>query len=476
MFSEYLSRILLLIWLVAGAHLAQGATLTVTSLQDSGSGTLRSAIDLAASGDTIDFQAGLSGVITLESPLPVLDQDLTLQGPGAGVITVSGNDLHRVFFVESGAVVVISGLTIADGFTDEPFGSTDETDGFGGGIFNRGNLTLEDSIVQDNIAEFGGGGLSNDGTLNLRRSTITGNSTDTDTNTIGGGIENFNGSVGIVQSTISGNLANSGGGIENFGGEVTLLFSTVAENSAASGSGVLNDGDFTAKNSLVADNPGGGDCADFGTSFDATGDNLDTDGTCPGFGQTTSAALALGSLADNGGPTATHALGETSVAVDAAADCTDVDGMTEIAEDQRGVVRPQGPACDIGAFELEQAAEPEILLDPDLVDFGEQALGLRSPAVTVEITNTGTADLVIGSLSIEGLNAGDFGFDGDICSGQTLAPNAACTFEVVFTPQEEGARQAQVSVLSNASGSPHQVDLVGTGSGEIIFADGFEGS
>lgn len=353
MFSGYFSRVLLFIWLAAGAYLAQAATQTVTSLDDAGTGTLRSAIEQAAAGDTIDFQAGLSGMIALESPLPILDQDLTIQGPGAGVITVSGNDLHRVLFVESGAAVVISGLTIADGLTEEGLAGTD---GFGGGIFNAGDLTLEDSVVQASFAQFGGGGISNDGTLNLRRSTITGNSTAS--GATGGGVENFGGGVDIFQSTISGNQADFGGGIESSGGDVTLLFSTVAENAAAAtdGGGVLNDGTFTAKNSMVVNSPTGGDCAGEGT-FSSEGANMATDNTCPGFIEVTTAALALGSLADNGGPTATHALGETSSAVDAAADCTDIDGTTSIEADQRGVKRPQGSACDIGAFELADAGD-----------------------------------------------------------------------------------------------------------------------
>ncbi len=353
MFSVKISTALLFAWLFAGAHVVQAATLTVTSLDDSGAGTLRSTIGQAASGDTINFQAGLSGMITLESPLPILNQDLTIQGPGAGVITVSGNDLHRVLFVESGAVVVISGLTIANGLTE---GGVAATDGFGGGIFNAGNLTLEVSVVQGSFAQFGGGGISNDGTLNLRRSTITGNSTDP--GATGGGVENFGGSLDVFQSTISGNQADFGGGIESSDGDVTLLFSTVAENSAAAteGGGVLNDGTFTAKNSLVANSSAGGDCAGGGT-FSTAGANMATDNTCPGFDEVTPSALALAPLADNGGPTTTHALGASSSAVDAAVDCTAIDGTTNVDDDQRGVTRPQGSACDIGAFELASAGD-----------------------------------------------------------------------------------------------------------------------
>lgn len=403
---------LLAVWLAAGAGAARAATITVNSLDDAGAGTLRSAIDLAASGDTIQFEAGLSGTIFLGSPLPALGGNLTIQGPGAGVITINGNSQHRVFFIESGAVVVISGLTIAGGFTDFPNGGT-ETDGFGGGIVNLGNLTLEDSVLRDNFAEFVGGGVSNEGILNVLRTTIRNNVTDA--GGVGGGIDTFGGQVDIVESTISGNLADFGGGIsnaggemrlasstvwandadfgggisndgflalvnstvsgneaisdgggienfssENFSGETTLVFSTVTGNSANSGGGILNDGSFSARNSLVANNPTGGGCAGLG-AFLATGANMATDGSCEGFSTVTPAALALGTLAENGGPTRTHALAGTSAALDAVTDCTDINGTTSINVDQRGITRPQGTACDLGAFELAGTGAGELI-------------------------------------------------------------------------------------------------------------------
>jgi hypothetical protein len=79
--------------------------------------------------------------------------------------------------------------------------------------------------------------------------------------------------------------------------------------------------------------------------------NFATNGGCPGFTEVTSAQLNLGPLANNGGPTQTHALLSGSVAIDAAPDCTLVDGATPVTEDQRGVARPQGAACDVGAYE-----------------------------------------------------------------------------------------------------------------------------
>jgi hypothetical protein len=92
----------------------------------------------------------------------------------------------------------------------------------------------------------------------------------------------------------------------------------------------------------------------------SNGYNIESPGNTCGFDQltdlvnVTTEQLALGPLQDNGGPTETHALGAGSVAIDAIpeADCVDADGEA-LTTDQRGVTRPQGDACDVGAVEME---------------------------------------------------------------------------------------------------------------------------
>ncbi|MFU8877750.1 MAG: choice-of-anchor D domain-containing protein, partial [Wenzhouxiangellaceae bacterium] len=116
---------------------------------------------------------------------------------------------------------------------------------------------------------------------------------------------------------------------------------------------------------------------------------------------------------------------------------------------------------------------PQVSLDPEQLDFGDiDLIGQPSEALQVTVTNTGSGDLDIGTLTIQGSQAGDFDFGGDVCSGQIVAPDANCTFEVIFTPQAAGIRRAWVSIPSNAPGSPHRVDLLGTQ--DVIFFDGFE--
>jgi len=104
------------------------------------------------------------------------------------------------------------------------------------------------------------------------------------------------------------------------------------------------------KSAIVANSPTGGNCLNW-ASVVVSGANLATDGTCPGFTQVTPIQLNLGPLALNPpGTTATHALLPGSVAIDAASDCNDFSG-NPVTADQRGVPRPQGSACEIGAYE-----------------------------------------------------------------------------------------------------------------------------
>jgi hypothetical protein len=148
----------------ATAPNSDAATLTVANTNDSGAGSLRLAIANAAPGDTVDFNAVLSGqTITLTSGELFVGKSLTISGP-AGGITVSGNDVSRVFRI-SGAVVNISGISVSHGNVY-----------LGAGILNTGGLTMTNlSVSSNNAGE--GAGLTNDasGTVNLVNVTVSGN-------------------------------------------------------------------------------------------------------------------------------------------------------------------------------------------------------------------------------------------------------------------------------------------------------------
>jgi len=297
----------------------------------------------AGSGaDTITVPAGdyaLNGQLTLSS-------DVTLNGAGAGSTIIRNavgqpnvlNDGDRVFNITGGAIVM-NGLTIRDG--DEPDGA---------GILNFANLTLNEVIVSDNYTIEDGAGILNTGTLVLNRSAVIFNTTGTPSG-FAAGVENF-GVLTATNTTIASNRADSSaGGLFN-GGTAFLDSVTVFSNTAgASGGGITNAGTLRLRNTLIAGNtaPTGPDCS--GSAIQSLGHNLiQNTANCTIIGTLTGNITGqdplLGPLGNNGGATPNMPLLVGSPAINAGtlADCP--------ATDQRGVTRPQGTACDIGAFEF----------------------------------------------------------------------------------------------------------------------------
>ncbi|MEG3438644.1 choice-of-anchor Q domain-containing protein [Pannus brasiliensis CCIBt3594] len=216
------------------------STFSVTNLFDTGAGSLRQAVlDANALGgaDTIEFSS-VSGTISLTSGHLEITDSLTINGPGAGLLSISGSDQSRVFYLNQAGDVSIDGLTLTGGNAK-----------FGGGISNvRSNLTISNSVISGNTTTTTGGGIENyNGTVKILNSTISGNSS-----LIGGGIYNV-GTLDLRDSTVSGNSADSGGGIYT-DGTATITNSTVSGNSAASGGGIYNEGTATITNSTVSGN------------------------------------------------------------------------------------------------------------------------------------------------------------------------------------------------------------------------------
>ena len=115
---------------------AEAASFAVTNTADTGPGSMRQAIldaNAAAGTDEITFGA-VTGSITLESILPTVTSELTIIGPGASKLAISGNNHSQLLAVASGAVLNISGLTLADGRAEAYL--------HGGAINNAGSLTL----------------------------------------------------------------------------------------------------------------------------------------------------------------------------------------------------------------------------------------------------------------------------------------------------------------------------------------------
>jgi hypothetical protein len=183
------------------------STLTVTNNLDSGTGSLRYEIAAAKNNDTIVFAPSLAGqTIELTTGQLNVNKSVTIQGPGAGELTVSGGYRSRVFYVWQASKVSLSGLTISNGVTID-----------GGGILNRGTLTVSGCTLYNNSAYFGGG-IYNDshGTLTVSGCTLTGN-WDGQGPGAGGGIYNA-GKLTVSNSAFSNAPDNIYGSYTDGGG------------------------------------------------------------------------------------------------------------------------------------------------------------------------------------------------------------------------------------------------------------------
>jgi predicted outer membrane repeat protein len=298
----------------------------------------------------------------------------TVSNNGGGLPGASGGGIYNA---SGGKLTVVSSTISDNGVHDGGQGAgiyndgslnvltstisdNDDFSGSGAGIYNSGSLSVLSTTFSGNssIGDFGGA-IYNDGVATVLKSTLTGNSA-TEGNW-GGAIFN-DGTLTIINSTLSANTTDSGrgGAIYNFSGTVVMSFSTVSANSADDGGAIYNEGTLTLKSTLLAGQSSGGNCFEAGTgSASSDGYNLSDDSTCTFLTQTgdqnnsTTAGLSPSGLQNNGGPTQTIALLSTSSALNAipVGACTDTIG-NKINTDQRGVKRPQGSGCDIGAFEL----------------------------------------------------------------------------------------------------------------------------
>jgi hypothetical protein len=230
------------------------STLTVTNNLDSGAGSLRAEIAAAQPGDTIVFAPNKKPeIITLTSGLLDLNKNLSIQGPGAGQLTISGDYKSAAFKVESQTQVTLSGLTISNGNGGTTGGGAIDNGGTltvsgctitqnqaqdGGGILNASTLTLSDCNITDNVAG-NGGGIFNYGTLTLSDSTLSGNTAQGDPNYgfgCGGGIYNefYGGTLTASGCTFYHNEADSAGGgvFDSNAGTATLTNCTLCNNLA----------------------------------------------------------------------------------------------------------------------------------------------------------------------------------------------------------------------------------------------------
>jgi IPT/TIG domain len=329
---------------------------TCDSTAGVGKVSLRSAIEaFNASGNTgsITFNLPANSVITLTNgELHMTNGNVTITGPGARLLAVDGNKLDRVFHVGNHGdgnevTAKISGITIQNGNTTS---KADYPAYSGGGIYNdNGVLTIDGVTITNNAASWGAA-IDQEGQVTVTNSTFSNNVISGDS--CGGSAMEVeadftHSGTAFVNVTITGNDSGACSGTLRVQDANTFTNVTISGNKGAGGA--LQAEAATFANSIIANQTGSADCA---TAPTDGGSNLSSDASC-GFaaGSPTfdlvSTDPGLGALANNGGPTDTMALTSSSPPVDAVHNI-----CPPPAADQRGVPRPRGAACDIGAFEF----------------------------------------------------------------------------------------------------------------------------
>jgi hypothetical protein len=339
--------------LAAGA--ARADTLTVNGFGENGGAcaagicpSIRSALTQAAAlpgTDTIELPAGdyfLASALNVSS-------NVTIHGASARTTIVHGSGADRVFAIPAGVGATISHLTMRDG------AATPSNNYFGGNLTSAGNLTL-DHVRVTNGSGYSAGGIANRaGTMLIANSLIDSNSALNGGGDAGAILNFGEGGKGatllVRDTTIAFNSARLIGGISEYGDpadSTTLTRVTVAYNSSGDrgGAAIQSANPISVSDSIVAANfsqSGGPNCANVADD----GGNLESGTEC-GFDVQSDGALVSDALEDRGGETNVMVPGSSTAWIDFAGAC--------FGTDQRDVARPQGEACDSGAFELESGA------------------------------------------------------------------------------------------------------------------------
>jgi 5-hydroxyisourate hydrolase-like protein (transthyretin family) len=378
--------------------LSSGALVVTDTLTIQGNGRDQTQLDARNASRVIEF-TGATGDLTLDG-LSILngnsenDSGGGIEFESSGALTVSHSLLTGNNSGSYGGSINSGGgsVTLIDSIASGNHAN------IGGGLnASSGAITLVNSTVSGNSTNNGGGGIySNNSTIALTGSTVSGN-----TASYGGGILDYTGSITLTNSTLSGNYAGgAGGGILAVYSTVTLINSTVAFNTAynaTNGGGGVFLGQLSAsliaENSIIAQNlPGNGVAPDVRSANggsvtltnsligDKSGTTLIASATPDGNGNLIGGAAGLaidplfGPLANNGGPTQTHALLVNSPAIDRGSNGTAA-GLTT---DQRGLPRVSGVAMDMGAYEVQLP----------VVNFSVATISAKENSGTVNVTVT----------------------------------------------------------------------------------------
>lgn len=291
----------------------------VSNINDSGIGSLRWTLSWTAGGETIRFDPSLAGqTIALDSGLYVKNP-VTIEGPAGAGITIDARGKGRAFSVPMQGTFTLRNLSITGGSF---------SNSVGGAILSNSTLVLEKVVLYGNAGDAGSVAHSN-ANLVLINSTVSGNTS--------------------LQASTSSWTAVSGD-------TVTVINSTIAYNPFGGVGSGSTSGLVILRNSILSNN-GGENCSGVAaaTAITREGANISDDDTCGGPAQIMIGDPEIGPLANNGGPTMTHALLASSPAINAGTSCS-------VTVDQR--YAPRDTQCDIGAFEFADFTTVSITINP----------------------------------------------------------------------------------------------------------------
>jgi fibronectin-binding autotransporter adhesin len=437
-------------------------TVIVTSLADSGPGTLRQAIldtNVVPAANTIQFDPSLfaAGPATINATggLPTVSQSVTIVGPASGLLTMRAVGTNNgVFFFTGlpGLTVNLSGMTISGGqhgpglyFRGDTATLADSvvTGNLGGVSARYGSLTLRNCTVAGNslasgYGEYGAGIYAADSGLLIDGCTISSNSVPNIVNAAGGGVyvvgTSGPGGVTIRNSTIANNTAPAGGGVYCgfHTGMVLIQNSTIVGNTAtgSGGGGGISAGGVILQSTIVANNRNSRAAKASDVSVSVIADHS-LIGVNDGFTFVAGSALnytgtlaapldpKLGPLQNNGGPTATMAPLPNSPTANRGSN------SAGLAFDQTGLTpRRLGGSADIGAVESADPSPAGILTTPPAL-----TVGATTESFTVTYTD-------LGPVSAASIDNGDVLITG---------PNGFSTFATVATPPTTDATDIPVT-------------------------------
>ena len=345
---------------------------------------------LTVNGSAIDrnqafrFAGGIGGAHDIAIDHSTVSNN-TAQGDGGGVFNNDDLIVRDSVFIGNRAEGASVGVGAGGGIVNDGGSATilqsrlsANFAGFvGGAIANRPgpsvpSMTLTDVTLSNNLSSYFGGGIASIGNLFVDSSTLIGNRA-----LAGGGIFNEAALAGqqmtLMNVTLSGNQADQyGGGIYSADGLQTLIHVTLSGNSAPFGGGIVHISQyasqtFSLRNTVIANSPAGGNCYQQvnpgAAGIFSSGANISTDNSCTPFlthvSDRNNTNPNLGALRDNGGPTLTHMIFPPSLAIDR--------GQCITSIDQRGVTRPIGISCDIGAVEYQPFTDDPVTAGVTLI-------------------------------------------------------------------------------------------------------------